>query len=182
MHRTRAFALTTSLACLVAALAPRAARAEERRPEGETESVAMAANRGLHIGLGPALLFPSRPDGPYGGGLDIEGRYGIKIASTVLAPGGLAGGYFLSGRVVALAMPTLRLTVPVGPFAPYGLGGVGVGGLTNPGDGGIALMGGGGVMVHFGRVVAVGVELTYRTIVDTEYGGVVLGPMIAFGG
>lgn len=181
MHRTRAL-LTTSLALIACTLAPRAARAEEQRPEGETESAAMAANRGLHIGLGPALLFPSRPDGPYGGGLDIEGRYGIKVGSTVLAPGGLAGGYFISGRVVALAMPTLRLTVPIGPFAPYGLGGAGVGGLTNPNDGGLALMGGGGLMVHFGRVVAVGLEVTYRTIVNTEYGGVVAGPMIAFGG
>jgi hypothetical protein len=43
-------------------------------------------------------------------------------------------------------------------------------------------MGGGGLMIHFGRVVAIGAELTYRTITNTEYGGIALGPVIAFGG
>jgi hypothetical protein len=150
--------------------------------EPERESAAMAANRGLKIGFAPVLVFPMRSDGPYGGGLELQGRYGIKAGPTVIAPGGAVGGYLISSRGVGLAMPTLRWTFPVGPLAPYALGGVGVGGLTNPGESGLALMGGGGLMVHIGRVFAVGAELTYRTITNTEYSGLALGPVIAFGG
>jgi hypothetical protein len=170
--------LAAAAAAALVAFAPNDARAQEP----ERESPAMAYNRGLKIGFAPVLVFPIRQDGPYGGGLEIQGRYGIKAGPTVIAPGGAVGGYLISGRGVGLAMPTIRWTVPVGPLAPYALGGVGVGGLTNPGEGGLALMGGGGLMIHFGRVIAVGAELTYRTITNTEYGGLALGPVIAFGG
>jgi hypothetical protein len=142
----------------------------------------MSANRGLKIGIAPTLVLPMREGGPYGGGLELGARYGIKAGPTVLAPGGMAGGYLISSRGIGLAMPTLRWTIPVGPLAPYALGGVGVGGLTNPGEGGMALMGGGGLMIHFGRVFALGAELTYRTITGTEYQGLALGPIISFGG
>jgi hypothetical protein len=150
--------------------------------EPERESVAMSANRGLHIGIAPTLVFPMREGGPYGGGLELGARYGIKAGPTVVAPGGALGGYAISGRFVGLAMPTLRWTIPVGPLAPYALGGVGVGGLSNPGESGLALLGGGGLMIHFGHIFAVGAELTYRTITGTEYSGLALGPIISFGG
>lgn len=164
-------------------LASSDARAQsEPAAEPERESPAMSANRGLKIGFAPVLVFPMREDGPYGGGLELQGRYGIKAGPTVIAPGGAVGGYLISSRAIGLAMPTLRWTIPVGPLAPYALGGVGVGGLTNPGESGLALMGGGGLMIHFGRVLAIGAELTYRTITNTEYSGVALGPVISFGG
>lgn len=142
----------------------------------------MRANRGLHIGLGPAILFPSREGGPYGGGLEIEGRYGIEAGPTVIAPGGLVGGYLISSRFVALAMPTVRWTLPIGPLAPYVLGGIGGGWLSNPNDGGLAVLGGGGLAIHLGSVLAIGAEVTYRTITGTEYHGLALGPTITFGG
>ncbi|MDF2692723.1 MAG: hypothetical protein K0S65_1106 [Labilithrix sp.] len=142
----------------------------------------MSANRGLKIGLGPTILMPMRDGGPYGGGLDLEGRYGIKAGPTVLAPGAMLGGYVISSRFIGLAMPTFRVTVPVGPFAPYVLGGIGGGWLSNPSDGGLALLGGGGLMIHFGRIFAIGAEVTYRKITGTEFGGVAIGPAISFGG
>jgi hypothetical protein len=156
----------------------REASAQEEPPE----SPAMSASRGLKLGLAPILLFPIREDGSYGGGLEIQGRYGIKAGPTVIAPGGILGGYFISSRFIGLAMPTLRWTLPIGPFAPYVVGGVGPGWISNPSEGGVALLGGGGLMIHFGRVIAVGAELTYRTITSTDYGGLVLGPVISFGG
>lgn len=178
--------LALSLASVAASLvlfAPTDARAQsEPAAEPEKESVAMSANRGLKIGFAPVLVFPMRNDGPYGGGLELQGRYGIKAGPTVIAPGGQVGGYLISARGIGIAMPTLRWTLPVGPLAPYALGGVGVGGLTNPGESGLALMGGGGLMIHFGRVVAIGAELTYRTITNTGYSGIALGPVISFGG
>lgn len=165
-------------AASIVVFAPNDARAQEP----ERESPAMSANRGFRIGIAPTLVLPVRDGGPYGGGLELGGRYGVKAGPTVVAPGGMVGGYFVSSRGIGLAMPTLRWTIPVGPLAPYALGGVGVGGLTNPGEGGLALMGGGGLMIHFGRVFALGAELTYRTITGTEYQGLALGPIISFGG
>jgi hypothetical protein len=185
MHRRRdmnakrmiGLSITVALAAIV--LTPRDARAQEERDE---ESTAMRANRGLRIGIGPMLLFPVRENGPYGAGLELEGRYGIKLGPTVVAPGGTLGGYVLSSRFIGEAMPTLRWTLPIGPIAPYGLGGVGFGWLTNPNNGGVAAMAGGGLTVHFGEILAIGAELTYRTITNTEYRGWVAGPTLYFGG
>ena len=156
----------------------RNASAQEQREE----SAAMSANRGFKLGLGPTLLLPMREGGPYGGGLNIEGRYGIKAGPTAIAPGGLLAGYLISSRFIGLAMPTLRVTLPVGPFAPYAVGGVGGGWISNASEGGVALLGGGGLMIHFGRVFAIGAEATYQTITGTEFGGVALGPAFSFGG
>jgi len=110
---------------LAAALLTIAASASAQE---ESESTAMRANRGFRFGFGPALLLPT-DGGPLGGGLVLDGRYGIKAGPTVLAPGGRLAGYLLSARFIGTAMPTFRVTLPVGPFAPYILGGVGGGWL-----------------------------------------------------
>jgi hypothetical protein len=168
-------ALAVSVVALVLVGSTREAPAQE-------DNAAMAANRGLRIGLGPILLLPSREGGPYGGGLMLDGRYGIKAGPTVLAPGGRLSGYVQSSRFLGTAMPTFRITLPVGPLAPYILGGVGGGWISNPSEGGVALLGGGGLMIHFGRTIALGVEATYQTITGTEFQSVAIGPSIAFGG
>jgi len=157
-------------------LAPSVAAAQEANG-----SPAMDANRGFRLGVGPTLLLPT-DDGPVGGGLVLDGRYGIKAGPTVIAPGGRLAGYFISSRFIGAAMPTLRVTVPVGPLAPFAVGGVGPGGLTNPSEGGVALLGGGGLMVHFGRLLAIGGEVTYQKITGTELESLALGPAIHFGG
>jgi hypothetical protein len=171
--------LVVALTCAVALVA--FARAADAQEEPE-DSVAMSHNRGLSIGLGPTLLLPMRTGGPYGAGLSLDARYGIKAGPTVVAPGGMVAGYAISSRLVGVAMPTLRFTVPVGPLAPYVLGGIGGGGITHPGEGGVAFLAGGGLMVHFGRVFALGLEATYQTITTTEFSSVALGPLLAFGG
>lgn len=168
-----ALALTAALAL---ALVPATALAQE-----EGESTAMRANRGFKLGLGPELLIPS-DGGPMGGGLTLDGRYGIKAGPTVLAPGGRLAGYYISKRFVGTAMPTFRVTVPVGPLAPFLVGGLGPGGMTNDGEGGLAILGGGGLMIHFGRFVAVGAEVTYQKITGTEFEMLGIGPAIHFGG
>jgi hypothetical protein len=150
--------------------------------EDREESAAMSANRGFKLGIGPTLLMPMRSGGPYGGGLNLEGRYGIQAGPTVLAPGGLLAGYVISSRFIGMAMPTFRVTVPAGPFAPYAVGGVGGGWISNPSEGGLALLGGGGLMIHFGRIFAIGAEATYQTILNTGFGGLAIGPAISFGG
>lgn len=177
VNRKLRVALGISVITSLFVFAPRDANAEE-----EGDSAAMSANRGLKIGLSPNLLLPMRANGPYGGGLDLEGRYGIKAGPTVLAPGGLLGGYLISSRFIGLAMPTFRVTVPVGPFAPYVLGGIGGGWIGSPSEGGLAYLGGGGMMIHFGRIFALGAEITYRKITNTEFGGWAFGPALSFGG
>jgi len=177
MRCTR-FAASSFLAVAVLVAVPRVAKAQE----GEYDGVAMEQNRGLKIGIGPTLLLPLRGDGPYGGGLTLDGRYGIQAGPTVIAPGGRVAGYVISGRGVGVVMPTARLTLPVGPLAPYLLGGIGVGGLTNDSESGLALLGGGGLMIHIGRVFAFGAEATYQAITGTEMKTVTITPAIAFGG
>ena len=163
-------------ACLAAALflvtASRDARAYDE------DSAAVQANEGLHIGLGPVLLIPSDPDRPMGGGLEFDLRYGIGLDPIILGPGGRLAGYFISGRFVGTAMPTLRVTLPLGPLAPFIIGGVGGGWITNPGESGLALLGGGGLMIHFGRFFAIGAEATYQVITGTEFKELAIGPAI----
>lgn len=177
MRRTVRLALALSVVALALVASSRDARAQE-----EGDSAAMSANRGLRLGLGPILLLPSRSGGPYGGGLGLDGRYGIKAGPTVLAPGGRLSGYVLSSRFIGTAMPTFRITIPIGPFAPFVVGGIGSGWISNPADNGLALMGGGGLMIHFGRIIAIGAEATYQEIRGTEFRSVAIGPAITFGG
>jgi hypothetical protein len=169
-------------ALLVAAASVVGISRDARAQEEHEDSAAMSANRGFKLGIGPTVLLPMRAGGPYGGGLNVEGRYGIKAGPTVVAPGGMLAGYFISSRFIGMAMPTFRLTVPIGPLAPYALGGVGGGWISNPSEGGVALLGGGGLMIHFGRFFAIGAEATYQTITGTDFGGVTIGPAISFGG
>jgi hypothetical protein len=177
MRRGPRFAVILSVAAGALVVAPRAAQAQE----GD-DGVAMEANRGFHLGLGPTLLLPLRDDGPYGGGLTLDGRYGIKAGPTVLAPGGRLAGYLISSRFVGTAMPTFRVTLPVGPLAPFIVGGIGAGWISNDSESGLALLGGGGLMIHVGHFFAFGAEATYETIQGTEFKTLAIGPAISFGG
>lgn len=175
LARVVRFALSTCIGACTA-IASSTAHAQE-----SGDSAAMAANRGLKIGLGPTILMPMRDDGPFGGGLTLDGRYGFKAGPTVLAPGGRLAGYVISSRFIGVAMPTFRITIPVGPLAPYVVGGIGAGLITNRSESGLALLGGGGLMLHFGRIFAIGAEATYQTISGTEFRSVAIGPALSFG-
>lgn len=177
MSRSRFLAPLLALAALGTVVCA----SSEASAQEEGDSAAMASNRGLHFGFAPAILLPT-DNGPAGGGLILDGRYGIKAGPTVLAPGGRLGGYLISSRFIGTAMPTFRVTLPVGPLAPFVLGGLGYGGLTNPGESGLAVLGGGGLMIHFGRILAIGAEVTYQRITGTEYQTLGIGPAIQIGG
>ena len=126
------------------------------------------------------VLIPGEGE-DWGGGLDIELRYGIEAGPTILAPGVRGAGYFQSDAFIGIGMPTFRVTLPVGPLAPYVLGGVGYGGITgDAGESGVALMGGGGLRSLRSRA-GIGAEATYQAIVDTPFHGLALGPSIPSG-
>jgi hypothetical protein len=156
-------------ACLFAPLA-----------HAEGDSAAWRANTGLVTGLGLALLVPE--EGSLGGGLELTARYGIAAGPVILAPGGLLGGYYLQERFIGVLMPTGRITIPLGPLAPFGQGGIGTGGITNPGEGGLAWLAGGGLMIHFGGFFALGAEINYQGITGTGYKVLSIGPSIVIGG
>lgn len=161
-----------------AALAGTSLMAPAAHAQGD--SAAWRANTGFVTGTGIALLIPD--EGSVGFGLELTGRYGIPAGPVVLAPGALLGGYYLQKRFIGMLMPTFRVTLPLGPFAPFGQGGIGAGGITNPGEGGLALLGGGGLMIHFGSVVALGAEINYEVITGTDFKVLSIGPSIIIGG
>jgi len=143
----------------------------------DEDSAAAQANKGFHIGIGPELLVPT-DGGPLGGGLILDGRYGIDLNPVILAPGARLAGYYISERFIGTAMPMLRLTTPLGPLAPFVLGGVGGGWLTNDSEAGVALLVGAGLMIHLGSHFAIGAEADYQTITSTEFQEFTVGPAI----
>lgn len=163
------------LAPVLAAAAALALPANARADDG----VAYEANTGLQTGIGPVLLVPS--DGPMGGGLDLDIRYGIGAGPVVIGPGARFAGYVLSRHLIGMGMPTLRLTLPLGPFAPFAVGGAGFGYLSNDDETGVALMGGGGLMIHLGPFLAIGAEATYQTITKTDFKTLTIGPSLQIG-
>jgi hypothetical protein len=144
----------------------------------DEDSAAAQANKGFHLGLGPELLIPTDSNRPLGGGLVLDGRYGIDLNPVIIGPGARLGGYVISERLVGVAMGTLRVTFPLGPLAPFLIGGIGGGGLTNDSESGLALMGGAGLMIHLGKHFAFGVEGDYETITTTEFKEFSIGPAI----
>lgn len=170
---------TLILALLGVLASPAVALAEERDTAGSGPTAAESANLGLRIGLGPIILVPL-DSGPLGGGLSLEGRYRVKAGPVIIGPGARADGYLISGRAIGIVMPALRLTLPLGPLAPFIAGGAGWGWLSSPADDGLALLGGGGLMIHFGRVLALGAEVTYQTIRGTGFETWGFGPVIQF--
>ncbi len=153
----------------------------------DTNTAAWRSNRGFQTAFGPSLLVPTDSSESYGFGLEFGLRYGLKVGPTVLAPGGRVAGFFLSERFIGDLMPTLRWTIPLGPFAPFLEAGAGPGGATNPGRGGVALLGGGGFMIHFGDVFGLGARVGYETILGTasatkpRFSVLSIGPMLQFG-
>jgi hypothetical protein len=144
------------------------------------DTPAWNSNVGLVSGLGIVLLVPD--EGSVGGGLELSGRYGIPAAFAILAPGARVGGYYLQERFIGTLMPTFRVTVPLGPLAPFVQGGAGLGGLSNPGDGGLAWLAGGGLMIHFGDVLSLGAEVNYEGITGTGFKVLSIGPTLVIGG
>jgi hypothetical protein len=144
------------------------------------DTPAWNSNVGLVTGLGIAVLLPD--EGSAGGGLELSGRYGVPVGPTVMAPGARLGGYYLQERFIGMLMPTFRITLPLGPLAPFVHAGAGAGGLTKPGEGGLAYLAGGGLMIHFGGVLSIGAEVNYEGITGTGFQVLSIGPTLVLGG
>ena len=88
------------------------------------------------------------------------------------------GAYFPPDVNIVAGLGTLRLTFPLGPFAPFVVGGAGPGYVSSPSHTGVAYLGGGGFMVHIGTHFGFGAEATYQAITGTEFAALFVGPLI----
>jgi hypothetical protein len=143
------------------------------------DTPAWNANVDQVTGLGVAILVAD--DGSVGGGLELSTRYGFPVGPVILAPGGRTGGYYVQ-RLIGLLLGTGRVTLPLGPLAPFVQAGAGAGGLSNPGDGGLAWLVGGGLMIHFGSQLAIGAEVSWQGITGTGFEVLSIGPSLVIGG
>jgi hypothetical protein len=127
----------------------------------------------------PVLLFAN---GPYefGGGADPELRYCFDHASFRLSAGGRVGAYYARNLFGVTAMPTLRLTVPVGRWDPYAAAGMGYGWLTESGHGDLATMARLGLVYHFSRRFSAGLEGTYQKLNGSNFKFWSFGSALAF--
>jgi len=126
------------------------------------------------------VLIPKKDGYRFGGGVDPEVKYTLDQGSARLSAGLRVGGYYARNLFGVVAMPTLRLTIPVGPVEPYVAFGMGQGWIPKNGDEGIATMSRLGVVFRLSKSLAIGVEGTVQKIEDTNFRFPSLGSMISF--
>ncbi len=142
--------------------------------------IVVAYNRGLHFGVAPGVFIPTR-GGEVGFSISGDVRYGFDLGPIILGPGARVAGYFLPHANVVLGAGELRVTVPIGFFAPYAIGGVGLGHVSQPAYTGLAYLAGGGLMVHIGTHFAIGAEAVYQAIRGSNFAALFIGPAILLG-
>jgi hypothetical protein len=134
-------------------------------------------NSGFQWGISPGVVFANGKAGFF---LGLRLGYGFDVGSVILVPGIRVAGYFTDPNVY-VGMPTFKIVFPIDRFAPFIEGGAGPGHVAaDPGKTGAAVMGGGGFMIHFTRI-AFGAEASYQVITGTNFKGLSVGPILAFG-
>jgi hypothetical protein len=149
--------LATAVLCALAlALTPEVAAAKERHD-------------GWTINFTPVLMFA---DDKYrfGGGVDPELRYTLDLGGARLSAGARVGGYYAKNLFGMTMMPTLRLTVPVGPVEPYVAFGMGYGWLPRLDHADFATMSRLGVVFRFSESFAIGVEARCKSWMAPIFG------------
>jgi hypothetical protein len=134
---------------------------------------------GPRLIIAPGIFIPST--GSAGFTLGIIGGYGFDLGPVILTPGVIGQGSWSSDWNVYTGMGGLRLTLPLGNFGPYveaALGYGHVGGPLNYSSGGLAVRGGAGFILFFSQSFALGLSVTYDTIVDTPYKSWGIAPLI----
>jgi hypothetical protein len=162
MKRFKIFGLILVLGVL---LLPRLAAAAEN-------------NSGWSINFTPVLLFPK---GEYllGGGADPELKYTFDLGGVRLSAGARVGGYYAKNLFGVTAMPTLRITVPVGPVEPYAAFGIGHGWLPKIGYDDLATMARLGAVFRFNQRFTIGLEGTVQRLDGSDFRFPSFGSMVS---
>lgn len=152
-------------------------------PMSEGRRIVALWNTGFQWGISPGVFWR---DGDAAFALAVRLGYGFDLGSVILVPGVRLAGYFATPNVY-LGMPVMKTVFPIDRFAPFVEAGIGGGYQaedTNTGTaskGGLALMAGGGFMIHFTMRFGLGVEANYTTILNTDFHGIGVGPILALG-
>jgi hypothetical protein len=144
-------------------------------------SVALAAEdyNGWSLNFTPVLIMPKNGD-DLGGGVDPEIDYTLDEGVTRISAGLRFGGYYAKNVFGITAMPTMRLTVPVGPVEPYVSFGLGYGWIPEQEDEGVASMSRLGVVFRITESLALGLEGTLQQIEGTGFQFPSIGSMLSF--
>jgi hypothetical protein len=124
---------------------------------------AAAEEPGWSFNFTPVLVLP-KDDYRLGGGSDPELRYSRDLGGVSLSAGGRVGAYYAKNLFGVTVMPTLRVTLPLGPVEPYLAGGLGCGWLPGIEQQGLATMARFGTVFHFSDSFSIGVEGTLQQI------------------
>jgi hypothetical protein len=174
--RTRRFAFASMLALL---LSPRVGAADEPAAQAAAAGEPPRNHSGWSINATPVLIPPDDGYG-WGGGADPELKYTLALGAARVSVGGRVGVYYAKDQFGVSAMPTLRLTVPVGAFEPYVAGGLGYGWLTRSGHKDFISMARAGFLYRFSKSFALGLEGTVQRLDDSNYRFFSVGSMMAF--
>jgi hypothetical protein len=159
--------LSAAVAASVLAIA--ASAAAEEQPKDYS---------GWSLNFTPVLVVEKGYD--IGGGLDPELQYTLDRGGARLSAGLRVGGYYAKELVGITAMPTLRLTVPVGPVEPYASFGMGYGWLPEEDHAEVASMSRLGVVFRFTESFGIGLEGTIQKIEDSEFRFPSFGSAVTF--
>jgi len=128
--------------------------------------------------IAPGVFIPS--SGNAGFSLGVEGGYGFDLGPIILTPLLSFQGNWSDWKVYS-GLGGARVTLPVGNFGPFVEAGLGYGHVDGPFNysaGGLAVRGGAGFIVFFGRSFALGVSARYDTILNTEFKGWTIAPIL----
>jgi hypothetical protein len=133
---------------------------------------------GWSVNFTPVLMLPS-DEYRLGGGADPELKYTLDLGGAHLSAGGRVGGYYAKNVFGLTVMPTLRLTVPVGPVEPYAAFGMGYGWLPRIKHEDFATMARLGIVFRFSESFALGIEGTFQRIEGSAFRFPSVGSMIS---
>lgn len=126
------------------------------------------------------VIVPSGKGYRSGGGLDPEVKYTFSLKGVNLSGGLRVGGYSAKNMVGWMAMPTVRLTLPIGNFEPYAAFGQGYGRIPKLDYEDVATMSRLGFFVHVSEKWGIGIEGTYQEIQGSNFEFYSYGSMVSF--
>ena len=139
---------------------------------------ALPNKSGWSINFTPVVMF-ANDNYRFGGGADPELKYTLDLGGARLSAGGRISGHYAKNLFGVTVMPTLRLTMPVGPVEPYVAFGMGYGWLPSVGHGDFATMSRLGVVFRFSERFALGFEGTLQKLDRSEFRFPSFGSMIS---
>ena len=141
-------------------------------------AAALPNKSGWSINFTPVVMFADE-DYRFGGGADPELKYTLDLGGARLSAGGRISGHYAKNLFGITVMPTLRLTMPVGPVEPYVAFGMGYGWLPSTGHGDFATMSRLGVVFRLSERFALGFEGTLQRLDHSEFRFPSFGSMIS---